>query len=69
MAYEFNIRVIIKIKLKKILKSIILFIFYINSKSLYNCLIKLNIIYKKELIINIISLYKLDKQYKIIKIK
>lgn len=47
MAYGFDIRIIIKIILEKMLKSAILLILYINLKSLYNCLIKLNAIQEK----------------------
>lgn len=56
MAYEFDIKAVIKAMPEKILKSAILLIFCINSKFLYNCLIKLAIIQEKQLIINMMSL-------------
>lgn len=40
MAYEFNIKVILKAMLEKMLRSAILLVSYINLKSLYKCLVK-----------------------------
>ncbi|KAF2711830.1 hypothetical protein K504DRAFT_375288, partial [Pleomassaria siparia CBS 279.74] len=48
---------------------LILLVIYINSKLLYNYLIKLSITNKKRLIIDIISLRELYKNYKISKIR
>ena len=39
IVYRFDNKIVIKVMFKKILKFIILFILYINSKSLYNYLI------------------------------
>ena len=47
MVYKFDIRTIKKITLKKMLKSVVLLILYINSKSRYNYLVSLGIIWKK----------------------
>lgn len=44
MFYLFNIKVVIKVILGKILKSTILLILFLDSKSLYNYLFKLFII-------------------------
>ena len=44
MIHEFDIGVIIKVILKKILKSVISLILYIDSKFLYDYLVKLSII-------------------------
>lgn len=44
MANGFNIGIIIKVIFKKILKSDILFILYIDLKFYYNCLVKLSTI-------------------------
>lgn len=41
IAHGFNIRPVIKAILEKILTSAILFVLYINSKSLYNYFVKL----------------------------
>lgn len=55
--HKFNIEVVIKAILKKILKSAILLFLFIKSKFLYNYLIKLGITQKKQLIIDVIGLY------------
>lgn len=47
MVYGFNIRIVIKAILIKILRFTLLLILYIDSKSLYNCLVKLSIIKEK----------------------
>lgn len=62
MAYGFDIKSVIKTNLEKILKFAILLIYYINPKSLYDCLVKLRTILKKQFIVNIINLYQLYKQ-------
>lgn len=69
IAYEFDIRAVIKAILKKILKYIIPVILYTDSKSLYNCLVKLGTIQKKQLIVDVISLRQLYKQREIAKVK
>lgn len=55
--YGFNIRAIIKATLGKVLESAILLILFTNLKSLYNCLVKLDIIQENQLIIDMMSLY------------
>lgn len=61
IANKFDIGIVIKTILKKILEFIILLILCTNSKFLYNYLVKLNIIQEKQLIVNIINLYYLYK--------
>lgn len=61
MVHGFDIKIVIKVMLKKILRFAILLILYINLKVLYNYLIKLSIIKKKQWIIDMISLYQLYK--------
>lgn len=61
MVDEFNIGIVIKGTLRKILRFAISLILYTNLKSLYNCLIKLRTIQEKQLIIDVISLYQLYK--------
>jgi hypothetical protein len=44
MAYSFNISVLVKFIINKVLGIDLLLVLYINSKSLYKCLVKLSII-------------------------
>ena len=57
MAYSFNISILVKSIINKVLEIELLLVIYINSKLLYKCLIKLDITREKYLIINIIYLY------------
>ncbi len=57
MAHSFNMGVSIKLIINKMLGIELLLVVYIDSKSLYKCLIKLGIIQEKRLIVNIICLY------------
>ena len=67
--HEFDLNAIIKNIFTKIMQTDISLIFYINSKSLYECLIKFNITQKKHLMINIMNLRQSYKKQKIIEIK
>ena len=63
MVLGFDINIVIKGTINKIfLVYKILLIIYINSKSFYNCFIKLNIINKKRLMINIIAIREVYKK-------
>ena len=55
--HNFNISAFIKFIINKVLEINLLLIIYINSKSLYEYLVKLGITREKRLIINIIYLY------------
>jgi len=57
MAYNFNIGTLVKSIINKVLEIELLLVVYINLKLLYKCLIKLETIREKYLIINIIYLY------------
>jgi hypothetical protein len=58
MAYSFNIGTSVKSIINRILEMELLLVVYTDSKSLYECLIKLGTIREKHLIINIIYLYQ-----------
>ena len=57
MAHGFNIGALVKSIINKVLEIELLLVIYMNSKSLYKCLIKLGTTREKCLIINIICLY------------
>jgi hypothetical protein len=57
MAYSFDIGTLVKSIIDRILEMELLLVVYTDSKSLYECLIKLGTIREKYLIINIIYLY------------
>ena len=57
MAYSFNIGILVKSIINKILEIKLLLVIYINSKLLYKYLIKLKTTREKYLIINIIYYY------------
>ncbi|PMD58323.1 uncharacterized protein K444DRAFT_726397, partial [Hyaloscypha bicolor E] len=57
IAYGFNIGILVKSIINKILEIELLLVVYMNSKLLYKCLIKLGTTREKHLIINIIYLY------------
>lgn len=69
MEYSFDIGTIIKVILKKILYIKISLVLYINSKFLYNYLLKFVITHIKHLIIYVISLCPSYKRCKITKMK
>ena len=69
MAYRFDIKASIKATIEKILTINLLLILCINSKSLYDCLVKLGIIQEKYFIIDIIYLRQAYERRKIVKVK
>lgn len=69
MAYSFNIGAVIKAILGNVFQAKISLVLYINSRSLYDYLVKLGITYKKHLMINVISFCQLYKRHEIIEIK
>jgi hypothetical protein len=56
MAYRFNIAFVIKSTIDLILNTDMLLVLATNSKSLYDCLIKLGTTQEKRLIIDVICL-------------
>jgi hypothetical protein len=61
MAYSFNIGVLVKSIINKVLEIELLLVVYIDSKLLYKYFIKLGTTREKYLIINIIYLYQVYK--------
>ena len=69
MVYGFDIKVVIKATLRKILTSTISLILCINSKLLYDCLVKLGTTQEKQLMVDVISLRQSYKQQEITEVK
>ena len=69
MAHRFNIGAVIKLTIDLVFNITIPLIICTDSKSLYNCLIRLNTTQEKKLIINFLCLYQLYKYKEIAKIK
>ena len=69
MAHEFDLRTIIKTTLKKVLCSNIFFIFCTDSKSLYDCFVRLSTIHEKRLMIDVMNLKQSYERRKITKMK
>jgi len=65
IVHGFNIAHLIKIILDLIFNKDILLVICTDSKSLYNCLVKLRITYKKRLIIDVICMQEAYKQREI----
>ena len=69
MAHGFNIRASIKSMVNKALGINLSLVLYIDSKSLYDCLIKLGTTQEKRLMINIICLRQAYKHREITEVK
>jgi hypothetical protein len=69
MAYSFDIGAAIKFIINKILQINLLLVFYIDSKSLYNCFIRLGTTQEKRLMIDIICFQQAYKRKQITEIK
>jgi len=65
IVYKFDIAHLVKIILDLILNKDIPLIVYINSKSLYDCLVKLGIIQEKRLIIDVMCMREAYKRKEI----
>ena len=57
MAHGFNMSALVKSIINRVLEIKLLLVVYMNSKLLYECLIKLGTTREKYLIINIMCLY------------
>ncbi len=70
MAHGFNLEGLIKSTFEKALAlSNLLLVLYIDSKSLYNCLIKLGTTQKKRLIINVMCLHQAYERHEISEVR
>ena len=56
MTHEFDLGAVIKVTLKKILQENVPFILCTNSKSLYDCLVRLGTTNEKRLMIDVMNL-------------
>jgi hypothetical protein len=68
MMHEFNIKIVIKITLENFLIHVSL-ILCTNSKSLYDCLVRLEITQEKRLMINVMSLHQFYERREMIEIR
>ncbi len=69
IVYRFDTSTLIKSIIKRVLKINLLLVLCTDSKSLYNCLIRLGTTQEKRLMINMICLRQAYEQYKITKVK
>jgi hypothetical protein len=69
MTHEFDIKIVIKTTLRRILQLEISLLLYIDSKSLYDCLIKLETTQEKRLMIDVMSLRQFYERREVIEVK
>ena len=69
MAHDFDIGAVIKAIFGKMLKSVVSLILYTDSKSLYDCLVKLGTTKEKRLMIDVMSLRQSYERCKITEVK
>lgn len=69
MAYGFNNKAVINTILGKIFRSAIPLVLCIDSKFLYKCLVKLGTTQEKQQMVDVMSLWQLQKRQKISKVK
>ena len=69
MTHEFDFEAVIKAILFKLFQKNISFVLYIDSKNLYDCLVRLEITQIKRFIIDVMNLKQLYERKKIIEIK
>ncbi len=69
MIHDFDVDSMLKAILTKMLDNLISLILVTDSKSLYDCLIRLSIIVKKRLIIDVITSHQSYERREIIEIK
>src|SRR6266702_8252868 len=70
LTHGFDITVVIKLIIQKILQlEQLLLVLCTNSKSLYNCLVKLGTTQKKRLMVDLMCLHQVYKQHEITEVK
>jgi hypothetical protein len=69
LAHDFDLDIVLKATLFNILDRVVSFVLCTDSKSLYDCLIKLDTMQKKRFMIDVMSLRRLYKRREITKIK
>ncbi len=69
MIHDFDVDSVLKATLTKILDNLISLILVTDSKSLYDCLVRLNIIVEKRLIMNVMILRPSYERQEVIEIR
>ncbi len=69
MSHDFDVESMLKAILTKMFDVLISLILVTNSKSLYDCLIRLNIIVEKRLMMNVMILRQSYERHEIIEIR
>ena len=69
MNHEFDMKAMLKTTVKRILQFDISLMICTNFKFLYECFVKLKIIYEKQLMINVMNFRQLYERREIIKIR
>ena len=69
MNHEFDMKAVLKATVKKMLQSDISLMICTDFKSLYECLVKLKIIYEKRLMIDVINFRQSYEKREIIEIR
>ncbi len=69
MTHDFDVDSVLKAILTKMLDNLILLILVTNSKSLYDCLVRLSIIVEKRLMMNVMILRQSYERRKITEVR
>lgn len=67
--HDFDARSVLKFIIEKVIKMHLSLIIFVNSNFLYECLVKLNIIQEKRLMINLMCFRQSYKKQEIAKVK
>ncbi len=69
MIHDFDVDSMMKAILTKMFDNLISLIFVTDSKSLYDCLVRLNIIVEKRLMMNVMTLKQSYERHEIIEVR